>query len=350
MDQEIVLSLADLARRLGAQVIGDAAGVVSGIAPLEVAGRGDLSFLANPRYLEQARRTSAAAVLVGPGVELAGKTMVVVADPYLALARALEIFHPVRRPVPGISPGAMIGSECSFGPGAAVLPGAIVGDGCRVGARSAIQSGAVLGARVQVGEDVTVHPNVTIYDGCVLGDRVIVHAGAVIGSDGFGFARESERYHKIPQVGNVVIEDDVEIGANVAVDRATFGSTVIGRGTKIDNLVQIGHNVQIGENSVLVAQVGISGSTRLGKDVVFAGQSGAVGHITIGDGARVGAKSAVTRDVASGEFVIGHPAIDARTWKRAAAVFARLPDMWRRLLRLERGPSEPGERSDEKEA
>jgi UDP-3-O-[3-hydroxymyristoyl] glucosamine N-acyltransferase len=200
-----------------------------------------------------------------------------------------------------------------------------------------------------VGEDATIHPNVTIYDGCVLGSRVIVHAGAVIGSDGFGFAREGDHYHKIPQVGNVVVEDDVEIGANVAVDRATFGSTVIGRGTKIDNLVQIGHNVRIGENSVLVAQAGISGSTRLGKDVVFAGQSGAVGHIEIGDGARVGAKSAVTHDVPPGAFVIGHPAIDARTWKRAAAVFARLPEMWRRLLRLEGGRPEPGERSDEKE-
>ncbi|HET9480262.1 MAG TPA: UDP-3-O-(3-hydroxymyristoyl)glucosamine N-acyltransferase, partial [Candidatus Polarisedimenticolia bacterium] len=163
----------------------------------------------------------------------------------------------------------------------------------------------------------------------------IVHAGAVIGSDGFGFARDGARHRKIPQIGNVVVEDDVEIGANAAIDRATLGSTVVGGGTKIDNLVQIGHNVRVGRNSLLVAQSGISGSTRLGDSVVFAGQSGAVGHIEIGDGAMVGAKSAVTRDLPPGAFVIGHPAIEAGAWKRAVSIFARLPELRRRLLRLE---------------
>jgi UDP-3-O-[3-hydroxymyristoyl] glucosamine N-acyltransferase len=190
---------------------------------------------------------------------------------------------------------------------------------------------------------------VTIYGECVLGDRVIVHAGTVIGSDGFGFAREGVRYVKIPQVGNVIVEDDVEIGANVAVDRATLGSTIIGEGVKIDNLVQIGHNVRIGRHSVLVSQVGISGSTRLGEGVTVAGQSGAVGHITIGDGAIVGAKSAVTRDVAPGAFVIGHPAIEAGSWRRAVAIVARLPELRRRLIRLERSRQGAG-REGRKEA
>ncbi|HEY3174623.1 MAG TPA: UDP-3-O-(3-hydroxymyristoyl)glucosamine N-acyltransferase [Candidatus Polarisedimenticolia bacterium] len=328
-------TLGDLARSLSGRVEGDPALVVEGIAPLDTAGPRDLSFLANPRYLPRARATGAGAVMVGPDVSLPGRNLLVVADPYLALASLLELFHPPRRPEPGIHPSAHIGANCAFGRDVSVQPGAVIGEGCRLGERAVVMPGAVLGVRVAVGDATTIHPNVTIYDGCVIGSRVIIHAGSVIGSDGFGFAREGTRHRKIPQIGNVVVEDDVEIGAGVTVDRGTFGSTVIGRGTKIDNLVQIGHNVAIGEDSILVAQSGISGSTRLGRSVTFAGQSGAVGHIEIGDGAVVGAKSAVTHDLPAGAFVIGHPAIDARIWKRAAAIFARLPDLRRRLLRLE---------------
>ncbi len=238
-----------------------------------------------------------------------------------------------------------------LGDGVTVMSGAVIGEGCRLGAQTVVMSGVVVGTGVEIGARCTVHPNVTLYDRCVIGDDVIIHAGAVIGSDGFGFAREADRHRKIPQVGNVVIEDDVEIGANVTIDRATFGSTLIGRGTKIDNLVQIGHNVQVGEHSILVAQVGISGSTRLGSRVVFAGQSGAVGHIRIGDGAVVGAKSAVTHDLPAGAFVVGHPAIDAGIWKRAVAVFERLPQLRRRLMRLEKSgrggaPEAPGPRRE----
>ena len=328
-------SLSDLAARLGGRVRGEARLVVDGVAPLQTAGPKELSFLSNPKYLSLALATRAAAVMVAEGVDLPGRTLLVVRDPYLALASLLAIFHPVTRPAAGVSPDAVLGKDCRLGDGVCVMARAVLGDGCRIGDRAVVMPGVVLGRSVTVGADATLHPNVVVYERCVVGDRVILHAGAVIGSDGFGFAREGSRHHKIPQVGNVVIEDDVEIGANVTVDRATLGSTVIGRGTKIDNLVQVGHNVRIGEDCVLVAQAGISGSTSLGKGVVFAGQSGAVGHIKIGDGAVIGAKSAVTHDLPAGSFVIGHPAIDAGLWKRATAVFGRLPELRRRLMRLE---------------
>lgn len=335
MGDEAGHTLADLAARLRGRVAGESGLRVVGIASLQTAGPSELSFLANPRYLPQARATRAGALLVGPGVDLPGRTLLVVPEPYLALAELLELFHPPRRPPPGVSPGASVGESCKLGRDVTIMAGVVIGARCRIADRAVLMPGAVLGDAVSVGEDTTIHPNVVIYDRCTIGGRVIVHAGAVIGSDGFGFARDGKRHRKILQVGNVVVEDDVEIGANVTIDRATFGSTVIGRGTKIDNLVQVGHNVQIGENALLVAQVGISGSTRLGAGVTFAGQSGAVGHIEVGDGAVVGAKSAVTRDVPPGAFVIGHPAIEAGLWKRAMAVFERLPDLRRRLRRLE---------------
>ena len=328
-------TLAGLAKRLAGGVVGDGGALITGVAPLDTAGPGEISFLSNRKYLPQARATRATAVLTVPGAELEGANLLVVANPYLALAELLEIYHPRTHPAAGISPAAIVGANVRIDNDATVMAGAVIGERCQVGRQAVIMSGAVLCPDVSVGEQTIIHPNVTVYDGCVIGNRVIIHAGTVIGSDGFGFAREGIRHRKIPQVGNVVIEDDVEIGANVAVDRGTFGSTLIGRGTKIDNLVQIAHNVRIGENSLLVAQSGISGSTRLGNGVTFAGQSGAVGHIEIGDGAIVGAKSAVTHDLPAGAFVIGHPAIDARVWKRAAAIFARLPELRRRLMRLE---------------
>jgi len=328
-------SLDELASHLGGWVEGDGSLVVERVAPLQAAGPRDLSFLSNPRYLAEARATRAGGVIVARGVELPGRTLLVVPDPYLALAGALELLHPYMPPSPGISPQAVIGKGCSLGRDVVIQAGVVVGDDCAIGDRCVLMPGVVLGRGATLGEDDVLHPNVVVHDRCRLGNRVIIHAGTVIGSDGFGFAKDGDKYRKIPQVGNVVVEDDVEIGSNVSVDRATLGSTVIGQGTKIDNLVQIGHNVQIGENSVLVAQVGISGSTRLGKGVTFAGQSGAVGHIDIGDGVIVGAKSAVTHDLPAGSFVIGHPAIEAGLWKRAMAVFARLPEMRRRLLRLE---------------
>jgi UDP-3-O-[3-hydroxymyristoyl] glucosamine N-acyltransferase len=336
--------LGELAAAVGGTVEGDPSTLIEGVAPLEAATPRQITFLANPRYRRQAAASRAGAVLAAPGVDLGGRTVVRVADPYLALARVLAIFHPPRAVAPGIREGATVGAGCSVDASAAVLQGARLGDRVLIGPRTVVHPGASLGDDVRVGADCVIHANAALYARTVLGDRVVVHAGAVLGSDGFGYAHDGTAPVKLPQVGDVVVEDDVEIGANTTIDRATFGSTVIGRGTKIDNLVQVGHNVVVGAGSLLVAQSGISGSTRLGRGVVVAGQSGAVGHITIGDGSKIGAKSAVTHDLPAGSFVVGHPAVDAKVWRRAAAAFARLPEILRRLRRVESrlGADRPG--------
>ena len=328
-------SLGDLAAVVGGAVEGDPETPISGVAPLETAGASEITFLAGTRYLGEARKARPGAILAGPGVDLPGLNVVRVKDPYLAVAAILALFHPVGRIEPGVRDGAAVGRDVSIDPSAAILSGARVGDRVKVGAGSVIHPGAVIGDDCVIGAGTVIHPNASLYPGTVVGDRVILHAGVVLGSDGFGFAAGGSGAVKIPQVGNVVVEDDVEIGSNTAVDRATFGSTVIGKGSKIDNLVQVAHNVVIGPGSILVAQSGIAGSTKLGRGVVFAGQSGAVGHISIGDGSKVGAKSAVTSDLPPGSFVVGHPAIDARVWRRAVTAFARLPEILRRLRRLE---------------
>jgi len=341
--------LRDLAAAVGGSVEGDPETPIDGVAPLESARASHITFLANPKYHSQALESRPGAILAAPGIDLPGLNVVRVADPYLALATIIGIFHPPARVPPGVRDGAQVGSGCSVHPEAAVLAGATLGDGVTVGARSVVHPGALIADGCVVGADCTLHPNVTLYARTIVGDRVIIHAGAVLGSDGFGFAHDGSAPVKIPQVGNVVVQDDVEIGANTTVDRATFGSTLIGKGCKIDNLVQIGHNVTVGEGSILVAQSGISGSTRLGRGVIVAGQSGAVGHITIGDGSRIGAKSAVIHDLPPGSFVIGHPAIEAGVWKRSVAAFARLPEILRRLRSLERGRGAPKGGSEEEE-
>jgi UDP-3-O-[3-hydroxymyristoyl] glucosamine N-acyltransferase len=328
-------TLAEIARRLGGRLVGPDRSVTA-VRPLESAGPEDLSFLANPRYRPQLEGCRAAGVLVEPGVEAPHLSLVVVERPYAALARVLALFDRRPRPAPGIDPRSALDGDCVLGRDVSVGPFASAGPGCRIGDRAALMAGVTLGAGVSVGEDAVLYPSVTVYDGCVIGARSVIHAGTVVGSDGFGYAQEGEVHVKIPQLGNVVIEEDVEIGAGVTVDRATFGSTRIGRGTKIDNLVQVGHNCDVGENCILVAQVGLSGSVRLGRGVIFAGQSGSVGHVTIGEGSRIGAKSAVTGDLPPGSFVIGHPARDHREWKKSQAILARLPEIRMRLTRIEK--------------
>jgi len=346
-------SLREIAAEVGGTVEGDAEARIEGVAPLESATPAQITFLANPRYVKAALGTKAGAILAAPGVDLPGLTVVRVKDPYLSMARVLAIFHPPRLPGPGVRAGATVGESCSIHPTAAVLEGARIGARVTIGAGTTVHPCAVVGDDCTIGSQCVLHPNVTLYPETILRDRVVVHAGAVLGSDGFGFAHDGSAPVKIPQVGNVVVESDVEIGAGTTIDRATFGSTVIGRGVKIDNLVQIGHNVTIGEGSILVAQSGISGSTKLGKGVIVAGQSGAVGHITIGDGSKIGAKSAVTHDLPAGSFVIGHPAVDAGTWKRSVAAFGRLPEILKRLRRLESAGGAPrrggGETSGEED-
>jgi UDP-3-O-[3-hydroxymyristoyl] glucosamine N-acyltransferase len=328
-------TLGEIASRIAGSAVGDAACVITGIRPLDQAGPRDLSFLAHPRYRQAAAECRAAALLVRPTERLPGRNLILVENPYTALAAVMELFHPPRRPTPGVSPDAVVEEGVVLGRGVSIGPLAVVSRGSTLGDGVVLGPGVVLGEGVAVGRDTVLHPGVVVYPGCRVGDRVIIHAGAVVGSDGFGFGEAEGGRAKIPQVGIVRIEDDVEIGAGVTIDRATFGETVIGKGARIDNLVQIGHNVVVGEGSVLVAQTGIAGSTRLGRSVIMAGQSGAAGHLSLGDGTIVGAKSAVLKDTAPGSFVLGHPAVDHREWKRAQAALLRLPDLLRRVNKLE---------------
>jgi UDP-3-O-[3-hydroxymyristoyl] glucosamine N-acyltransferase len=329
------LTLQELAERLGGDLLGDPEVRIRRIAAIEEAREGDLTFLSNPRYHRFLESTEASALLVSRDVDVPGKNLLKVDDPYLALARALPLLYSHERPDPGISPAAWIAEDAVVGPDAHVAPGCYVGGGCVIGKRVVIHPSAVVRERCRLGDDVTLHPNVVLYPDTTLGDRVVVHAGTILGSDGFGYATSPKGHEKILQVGRVVVEDDVEIGANAAVDRAALGETRIGRGTKIDNLVQIGHNVRIGAGCILVGQAGISGSTRLGDGVAIAGQSGTAGHLVLGDGVRVGAKSAVYQDVPSGETVTGVPAVSHSLWKRIAASLPRLPGLLKRLRRIE---------------
>jgi UDP-3-O-[3-hydroxymyristoyl] glucosamine N-acyltransferase len=328
--------LSDLAERLGCTLRGDGSLEIGRVVGVDEAGPGDLTFIANPRYVHRLATTRASAVIVGPDLT-ASLPSLVTANPYLAFARAKALLHPAPRPEPGVHASAQVHPTAVLGEGVSVGPLAVVGPRTRVGARSVLHPHVCLYQDVVVGEDCVLHSGVHVREGCRIGDRVVIQNGAVIGADGFGFAKdEAGRYQKIPQTGIVVIEDDVELGALTAVDRAASGETRIGRGTKIDNLVQIGHSVTIGEHSVLAGQVGIAGSTRVGDHVTLAGQVGVAGHLSIGDGAIATAQTGIPGDVPAGAFVSGYPAIENRAWLKASAVFAKLPELLRRVRELER--------------
>jgi len=328
--------LRELAARLGCELSGDGDVELSGVAGIEEAGPGDLTFVANRRYVAHLARTKATAVVLAPGQE-APLPCLLSDEPYLTFARAVALLHPSERPAPGVDPSARVDPTAVLGPDVHVGALAVVGSGTRVGAGSVIHPHVVLGEAVEVGEDCILHSGVHIRERCRLGNRVIVQNGAVIGADGFGFARDGEgRYHKFLQVGIVVVEDDVEIGALAAIDRAALGETRISRGCKLDNLVQIGHSVTVGEDTVLAGQVGIAGSSHVGSRVTLAGQVGVAGHLTIGDGAIATAQTGIPRSVEKGAVVSGYPAIDNRSWLRSSAVFAKLPDLLKRLRALER--------------
>jgi UDP-3-O-[3-hydroxymyristoyl] glucosamine N-acyltransferase len=329
------LSLREIARRVGGRLVGPDR-MVQGVKPLDEAGPDDLSFLAHVRYRHLLQACRAGGVLLTPEIRADHLSVVQVDRPYVALAKVMPLLHPPASMPPGVDPRSDVPKDCELGRGVNIGPFVSLGRGCRIGDRSVLHAGVTLGEKAQIGEDCVLFPGARVLDHCCVGNRVILHAGAVVGSDGFGFAEEGGIHLKIPQIGNVILEDDVELGANVTVDRATFGSTRIRRGTKVDNLVQVGHNCDIGEDCLLVSQVGLSGSVRVGRGTVFAGQSGSVGHLRIGERVRIGAKSAVTEDLADGAFVIGHPARDHREWKRSQAALARLPELRRRVAELER--------------
>lgn len=314
------MRLDELAREIGAEVVGDGTIEVSGVNTLEDAQSGQLSFLSNQRYAKQLETTHASAVIVPATTKAtSGRVALLRAtEPSLALAKAMERLHGHRRhPFTGVHPQAHVDGSARVGEGTIVYPGAYVGPGARVG------------------RDCILYPNVTVYDGCVIGDRVIVHAGAVIGADGYGFATTGGVHHKIAQAGNVIVEDDVEVGANTCIDRAWLGSTVIGRGTKIDDLVMIGHSVKIGAGSLIVAQVGIAGNVTVGAGATVAGQAGIAGHLSLGEKVTIAAKSGVISDIPDGATVMGMPAMPSSHGRRVYSVFTQLPELLERIKHLE---------------
>jgi len=330
------VTLADLAARLGCRLDGDGAIEIARVATLDQAGAGDLTFLANPKYTQAAQRTKASAIILSEDALPAPCAMLRSAHPYRSFADALALLGRNERPPDGVHPTAVVAPDARMGRGVSIGAFVVVGGGAEIGDRVVLHPHVVIGPGVRIGQDSILHARVSVRERSVLGSRVVVQDGAVIGSDGYGFVTDPDGvHHKIPQQSIVVIEDDVEIGANTTIDRPAVGETRIGRGTKIDNLVQIGHGVTVGEHVLLVAQVAIAGSTKIGNHVVLAGQVGVVGHITIGDRARVTAQSGITHSVEPGALVSGYPGIDNRDWLKASAIFRNLPDLRRQLKDLQ---------------
>jgi UDP-3-O-[3-hydroxymyristoyl] glucosamine N-acyltransferase len=324
------LTLQELATRLECRLEGDGTLEVTGIAGIERAGPGDLTFFANPKYAPQLHATRATAVIADDAATGIPCAVLRSGNPYLAFAHAVELFVPRKAPPPGIhrladvSPSAAIAADASIGPFVSI------GDEAIVGARTVVHPHVMIGSGARIGDDCVLHARVSIRERVRIGHRVVIQDGAVIGSDGFGFAhRPDGTHHKIPQIGDVVIEDDVEIGANTAIDRPAVGETRIGAGTKIDNLVQVAHGVKIGRDVLLAAQVGIAGSSVLEDRVTLAGQVGVAGHITLGTGVVATAQSGIPNSVNAGAVISGYPAIDNRDWLKASAVFRRLPELKR---------------------
>jgi UDP-3-O-[3-hydroxymyristoyl] glucosamine N-acyltransferase len=338
-NQSVDRKLAEIAKHLGGELTGDGSVKIKGVAGIEDARTGDLTFLVNPKYKSFLQTTSASAIVVGKEMKTEGtkKPLIRHPRPYLAFARAIEFLTETKRSYDEVvHPTAVLGEGVKLDKGVHVGPLVVLDDGAHLKRNAVVLAGSFIGADSVVGEKSLIYPNVTIRENVKIGNNVIVHSGAVIGSDGFGYAKEKKIQHKIPQVGGVIIEDDVEIGANVAIDRATLGVTRIGRGSKIDNLVQIAHNVELGENCTIVSQVGISGSTKLGDEVVLAGQVGLVGHLKIGDRVTIGAQSGVTKDIPDDTVMFGYPAREIHKTKRIEAYLSRLHIYLDRLKELEK--------------
>ena len=329
-----------IAEFLQGELVGNPDVVISDVSKIEDGKEGTLSFLANPKYEKYLYTTQASVVLVNRSLSINGKvtpTIIKVTDAYGAFASLLDLYANSLPKKSGIEQPCFIHSTAVIGSGCYIGAFAYVAENVSVGDNVRLYPHVYIGDGVRIHNNTTLYAGVKVYQGCAIGENCIIHAGTVIGSDGFGFAQTENRgFKKIPQVGNVVIEDDVEIGSNVSIDRATMGSTRIGRGTKIDNLVQIAHNVEIGANTVIISQAGISGSTKIGKKCVIAAQAGLVGHIKIGDNVIVGAQSGVTNDIEENRVCLGSPAIDAGTQKKALVLFKKLPEIYKKLYQFEK--------------
>jgi len=334
------MKLSKLSELIGGEIVGDPDVEISGVSGIKEAGQGDITFLADKKSLKDLYATNASAVIVRQAhyEEIKGLSvsMLIVDNPYFTFARALEVFYKKPFTPLGISDKAVIGNDVTFGSDVTVYPLVYISDRVFIGNRVVIFPGVYIGDDVSIGDETILYPNATIRERVKIGKRVIVHLGAVIGSDGFGYVQEKGRHYKIPQVGGVIVEDDVEIGANVTIDRATIGNTIIGCGTKIDNLVQIAHNVKIGRDCIIVAQVGIGGSTEIGDGVILAGQVGVKDHVKIGNHVMVGAQSGIGEDIPEGEAFSGSPAIPHRDWLKAQGIYAKLPELLNRIRELEK--------------
>ena len=324
-----------LAGLIGGEVVGDGAVVITGIAPADAASAGDLTFAEKPSYLAAAEASQASAILVPQGFESATKVLIRVKNARIAIAKVLPLFFPPETPAAGIHASAVVDPSAQIDATASIGPHCVIGAGVTLGKNTVLMGGNHIGRDSKIGDDVCLHPNVVLYARTQIGNRVTIHAGTTLGSDGYGYVFDQGQHRKMLQVGNVVIHDDVEIGSNTSIDRGALGATVIGQGTKIDNLVHVAHNVVMGRHCLIMGQVGFAGSTQLSDYVVIASQSGIAGHLKLGTQATIGAKSGVMRDIAAGETVLGYPAAPDKQAKRQWIAMSKLPDALRRLKTLE---------------
>jgi len=334
------ITVSDIADKIGAKLIGGSSVEIEDISPIQNSHKGHISFISNKKYTKYLTTTKASAVIIGMDIDveaIKGKTLLQVKNPYFAFSKVVKLLYPDKLLIEeGIHSSAVIGEKTDLGTDVSLGAHVVVGRGCAIGDRTALMPGVVVGDGAKIGADCKIYSNVSIRENVIIKNRVIIHNGTVIGSDGFGFAFEEGKYHKIPQIGTVVIEDDVEIGANTSIDRAALGQTVIARGTKIDNLIQIAHNCKIGEDCVVASQAGISGSTVIGNRVQIGGQAGFVGHISIGDGAIIAAQSGVTKSVENGKYIYGTPAEDYKKAFRIQAALRRLPELLKEIVRIKK--------------
>ncbi len=330
-------TLSEIASAINGKILGDEMIIIKGVCGIKEAQEGDITFLANPKYKSFVETTKASAVIAAKDVTSPTKTIVQTDNPSLAFTKVISMFLPqgIKHPR-GIAQSACIDKNAKVSSAAAIGAHSVIEEGAEISEGAIIYPNVYVGRNTKIGKNTLIYPNVTIRESTQIGENVIIHSGTVIGSDGFGYIDIGEEHHKIPQHGIVVIEDDVEIGANVAIDRARFGKTIIGKGTKIDNLVQIAHNVRIGPNSIIVSQAGISGSTTIGKNAILAGQAGLVGHIELGDNVIVGAQAGVTKSVPSDTIVLGSPAKPMSEQKRIFACIDRLPELFSTLQKIKK--------------
>jgi UDP-3-O-[3-hydroxymyristoyl] glucosamine N-acyltransferase len=327
-------TLSEIAGYLKGRIVGDPHAIIKGLRSIDNAEAQDLTFLANPKYRNRLESTRAAAILAAPGTECPGKNLLIVDDPYTSFGQLLQLYYAEDQPLTGISENAWIAADAVVSPQAVVYPHVYIGSRARIEKDAILYSGVFIGPDVHIGEGTILYPNVVVYRRCLIGKRVILHAGVIVGADGFGFSLPGQENAKIPQVGIVQIDDDVEVGANTTIDRGTLDKTWIQKGVKIDNLVQIAHNVVLGEKTIIVSQVGISGSTKIGRSVIIGGQAGLVGHIEIGDGTMIAARAGIHEDVPAGQIVSGAPHLPHREWLRMVATMPKLPEMRKTLIAL----------------